>query len=259
MLTVKNHLLDLKARKNGYANWRDLVDKKLYAEREYKFFEGILSSNDRRLKFEKGEFLKLAEEVRYLEEQRRSHFVFDTTDLRVAPKEQMQELCSKLNVSFSKEMIQWGEDPVDFHAEQTQEHERLWYDTLYSSSRVNPPIEIPPNLNSFPAFIQTYMKENNLPTYAALSKKKVLSKELRLKLNDQKMRVKITEGNRKYLRLLGLIGEKTSPGEYVSIKLKYIDPIYAISNNPELATNPEFKVYKDAYAQEIAILAENLA
>lgn len=259
VLTVQNYLLDLKARKNGYANWRDLVDKKLYTERDYKFFEGILGSNERRLEFEKGEFAKLAEEVGYLEEQGKSYFVFDTTDLRIAPDEQMQELCSKLGVTFSPEMIRWGEKPVDFHTEQTQEHERLWYDALYASSRVNPPVEIPPTLDRFPTFMQTYLKENSLPTYVALSKKKVLSEELRRELNDREMRVKVTDGNKEHLHALGLIEDKTATGECVLIKLKHIDPIYAISNDPELAVKPEFQVYKDVYAQEIKIVSENLA
>jgi hypothetical protein len=259
VLTVQNNLLDIKARVNGYANWRDLVDKKLYTERDYKFFEGILGSNERRLEFEKGEFSKLAEEVTYLETQEKDYFVFDTTDLRIAPDEQMQELCSKLGVAFSSEMTRWGEKPVDFHTEQTQEYERLWYDTLYSSSRVNPPVEIPPTLDRFPTFTQTYLKENNLPTYAVLSKKKVLSKELRRELNEREMRVKVTKGNRDYLHELGLIDEKIAIGEHVLVKLKYIDPIYAILNDPELTANSEFKLCRDIYAEEIKIVLENFA
>lgn len=259
VLTLQNRLLNLKAQKNGYANWRDLIEKKLYTERDYKFFEGILGSNERRLEFEKGEFAKLAEEVAYLEEQGKSYFVFDTTDLRAAPNEQMQELCARLGIAFSSEMIQWDKKPVDFHTEQTQEYERLWYDTLYSSSHVNPPTEIPPTLDRFPTFMQTYLKENNLPVYALLSKKKILNKELRRDLNESEMRVKVTDGNMRHFRTLDLIADETAPGEYVSIKLKHIDPIYAVTNDPELKVNPEFKAFTDMYAQEIKIVSESSA
>lgn len=119
VLTIQNHLLDRKAREAGYANWRDIVEQKLYTERDYAFFSGILKSNPRRLGFEENEFKKLVEEVKYFEDQKCQYIVFDTTDLRAAPNEQMQELCHRLGITFSPEMIRWGEKPVDFHTEQT--------------------------------------------------------------------------------------------------------------------------------------------
>ena len=259
VLTVQNHLLDRKAHKNGYANWRDVVEKKLYRECDYTFFDGVLKSNVRRLGFEKDEFKKLAEEVRYLNEQKREVLVFDTTDLRAAPQEQMQEMCDRLGINFSPEMIQWGEKPVDFHTEQAKQSEKLWYDTLYSSSRINPPIEIPSTIDRFPTFMQSYLKENNLPIYAALSKKKVLNDELRRELNEREMRIKVTDGNKQYLHSLGLIGDKTATGEDVSIKLKQIDPIYAMLNDSGLLVKPEFQIYRDTYEQEFKIIVENLS
>lgn len=258
VLTVQNHLLDLKAHKNGYANWRDLIEKKLYKERDYKFFEGVLGSNGRRLEFEKSEFTKLSEEVEYLKDQDKSYFVVDTTDLRAAPEEQVKELCSKLRITFLPEMIRWGQKPVDFQTEQTQEYERLWYDTLYSSSRINPPTEIPPKLNQFPVFMQSYLREQNIPTYAILSKEKLIGDELSKELNGYEIRVKINDGNREHLNELGLIEDKMVTGENILIKLKYIDPIYAVSNDSELVTDPEFSVYRDAYSQEVKVMSESI-
>lgn len=258
VLTVQNHLLNLKARREGYANWRDLIDKKLYTERDYKFFEDILGSNGRRLEFEQDEFAKLIEEIEYFEENNKDYLVVDTTDFRAAPNEQMQELCQQLGVTFSPEMARWGEAPVNFHTEQTQEHERLWYDTLYASSRVNPPTEIPLTLDQFPTFMQTYLEAGNLPVYATLSKKKTLSEKLRRELNEQEMRVKVTDGNREHLCQLGLIEEKTVIGEHVVMKLKYVDPVYAITNDPELLAEPDFEAYKDVYASEIKIISKAL-
>jgi len=81
ILTLQNHLLDLKSRGSGYSNWRDLVEKKLYQERDYKFFSGILSSNTRRLGFEMEEFKKLAEEVNYFTENGNNFVVYDQTKI----------------------------------------------------------------------------------------------------------------------------------------------------------------------------------
>lgn len=259
VLTVQNQLLNLKARNNGYANWRDLIEKKLYIERDYKFFDGILGSNERRLGFEKDEFVKLAEEVKYLEEQEKGYFVFDTTDLRAAPNEYMQELCKRLEVTFTPEMTRWSKKPIDFYTQQTHEHERLWYDTLYSSSRINPPIEIPPTIDQFPTFMQTYLKVSNLPIYAVLSKEKVLSEELRKELNERKIRVKITAANKEHMHALGVLTDTDKTGEYALIKLMHIDPIYAVSNDPDLASKPEFQTFVQAYLEEINIVLENFA
>lgn len=256
ILTVQNHLLDRKARASGYANWRDIVEKKLHAEHDYNFFRGILKSNARRMDFEKDEFKKLAEEVSYFEEQKLVCLVFDTTDLRAAPDEQIQELCERLNISFSSEMIRWGEKPVDFHTEQNKQSERLWYDTLYSSSRINPPTEIPPSLDSFPEFMQEYLKSENLPIYAELSKKKILRNELRHELNEREFQIKVVDGNREHLIELGLIEGGVETREKVSIKLKYIDPIYAVLNEPKLIEQPEFQVYRNRYRDEIQIVSE---
>lgn len=255
VLTVQNRLLDLKARKHGYANWRDLLEKKLYAEHDYTFFGDILESNARRLRFEKDEFRKLAEEIKYFERQKCEYLVFDTTDLRAAPDEQMREICSRLGVNFSLGMTRWGEKSVDFHTEQTEQSEKLWYDTLYSSSRVNSPIEIPPTLDRFPEFVQKYLRLYNLPIYAELSKRKILKKEFRRKLNERKFQVKVTDGNKEHLCELGLVENSAKMGRRVFVKLKYIDPIYAISNEPKLIKQSEFQIYRNRYKNEVEIVS----
>ena len=256
ILTVQNHLLNLKARKDGYVNWQDVVEKKLDTERDYAWFSGILKSNPRRLGFERDEFRKLAKEVRYFEDQKRENFVFDTTDLRAEPEEQMRELCSRLEINFSPEMIRWGEKPVDFHTEQVKQSEKLWYDTLHSSSRVNPPTEIPPSLDNFPEFMQEYLRTENLPIYAEISKKKILRNELRHELNEREFSVKVTDDNKKHLRELALIEDDTKIGERVSVKMKYIDPVYAISNEPKLIEQPEFQIFRNKYGDEVKIISD---
>lgn len=212
--------------------------------------------NARRLEFEKDEFKKLAEEVTHFEEQKREHFVFDTTDLRAAPEEQMQELCTRLGINFSPEMVRWGEKPVDFHTEQTEQFEKLWYDTLYSSSRINPPTEIPPTLDRFPEFMQEYLKSENLPIYAELSKKKILKNELRHELNEQEFQVEVTDGNKEHLHELGFIEGDVETGERVSIKLKHIDPIYAVLNEPKLIEQAKFQIHRNRYKDEIQIVSD---
>jgi len=118
VLSVQNHLLDYYARKNGYATWRDLIDKKLYKERDYGFFSRILKVNTNRVKFEETEFTKLSEIVGYLRKISQPYTVFDTTDIRAEPGNQLQELCRTLGVSFSLEMINWDGKPVNFATQQ---------------------------------------------------------------------------------------------------------------------------------------------
>ncbi|MFA6262576.1 MAG: hypothetical protein WC760_14005 [Bacteroidia bacterium] len=256
ILTLQNTLLDLKATKNGYVNWRDLIEKKLYIEQDYAFFEGIFQSNSRRIGFESEEFKNLAEEVGYFEEQGRDYVVLDTTDLRAAPEKELRELCSRIGISFSPKMLEWGQEPIDFHTEQTQQSEKLWYDTLFASTKINPPTEISPTLSMFPKFMQDYLKDDNLFIYAHLSQKKILKNELKHELNEQEFDIKITDNNRQTLLKLRLIEDETTLGELISIKLKYIDPVYAVTNEPELIENSEFERFKDRYARELSIISE---
>lgn len=256
ILETQNHLLDLRARKNGYTNWRDLVEQKLYIERDYAFFDGILQSSVRRLGFEREEFKGLADEVAYFERQGKDYIVLDTTDLRAAPEKQTRELCTRLDIRFSPEMLQWGRAPVDFHTEQTEQFERLWYDTLFSSSGINPPTEIPPVLAMFPDFVREYLQAENLPIYVELSQKKIIGDELRHELNEREFEVKVTVGNKAQLRTLGLAEDAVELGETVRVKLKHIDPIYATTNEPRLIDYPEFARWKEVYASELRIVSD---
>lgn len=70
-LTLQNELLDLKANENGYVNWKDLLKKKLYEERDYAFFTDILKTKVRRFKHEKEEYTKLQEMVKFVESQQK--------------------------------------------------------------------------------------------------------------------------------------------------------------------------------------------
>lgn len=257
ILTIQNQFLDLKAQKNGYFNWKDIIQKKLYEERDYAFFEGLLKTSTRRLDFEKNEFKKLLEEVDYFKEHGIDYAVFDTTDLRAAPEEQVREICSLLKIKFSPEMLDWNNSPIDFHTEQTKQSEKLWYDSLFSSSRINPPTEITPKLNMFPKFIQDYLRADDLTIYTELSKEKIISDNLRNELNEREFNTRITMGNEKQLRELGIIGDATEIGNKIPIKLKHLDPIYAVTNDPGLIDNPEFKKLKNNFKGEIDIMSSN--
>jgi hypothetical protein len=257
-LTVQNNLLDRKAREIGYANWRDLVEKKLQEERDYGFFEGILKANTRRIAFEKNEFKTLGEEVDYFEKQKCPHIVLDTTDLRAFPEEYMQKLCAELRIEYSPEMVRWGKKPVDFHTEQKKQFEKIWYDTLYSSSGVNPPIEIPPTIGQFPLFMQEYLRSENLVVYAHLSRKKLFGNKSGKEINECEFRVGVTEGNKEYLQKIGIVGDQVEMKERVSMKLWLIDPIYALTNDPSLVDQNGFKKCADVYKEEMNIMKESL-
>lgn len=114
ILTIQNGLLDYVARKGSYQNWRDLLEKKLYIERDYTFFEKILKINPRRMAFEKSEFSALSEQVQYFESSGKPHYIFDTTDLRADPATVLRELCTRMQISYSPEMIEWGKSLLTF-------------------------------------------------------------------------------------------------------------------------------------------------
>lgn len=251
VLTIQNRLLDLKAQRSGYSNWQDLIGHKLYVEQDYKFFESLLAVNTKRVALEKDEFKTLKEEVNYFVAHDIKHVVFDTTDLRVAPEEMFKTLCDTMNIDFSPAMLRWDSERIDFHTEQKKQSEKLWYDALLLSSRVNAPTETPPTLEAFPEFIQDYMKSENLPIYAELSMQKVLDDSLRHELNNRELEVKITSSNKEHLAELGLITQEDVIGEYKTLPLKHIDPIYAVTNEPDLQTEPNFQRFKQVYANEI--------
>ena len=61
------------------------------------------------------------------------------------------------------------------------------------------------------------------------------------------------------MREFGVIGEDVSSGTEVSVKLKYIDPIYAITNEPKLSENVEFMEHERAYADEMKVVTDVVA
>lgn len=254
-LSIQNNLLDYHARKNGYVNWRELLDKKLYQEQDYQFFEPLLKVNKNRVDFEENEFRKLDEIVQYLKLKRLPLIILDTTDIRAEPENQLRNLCSKLGISFSLEMIAWGDKPVDFHTQQNKEYEKIWYERLFLSSELNDPSEVPPTLEMFPDFVQKYLRDTNLPIYAQLSKEKDMSREARRELNDHVFKVRITKANLDLLSSLGGIDEGAI-GTDLHVELRNIDPIYAITNDLLLTENTEFLLRKKKYANEIAIISD---
>jgi len=258
LLTIQNELLDYMARKDGYVNWRDLLSKKLYTERDFRYFSEIFKSNTERIAFEELEFRQLDKEVEYLESTGKPHYVIDTTDLRADPDIIIKELCRRMHVSFSPKMIDWGEDPVNFYTEQTQEFELVWYDTLYASTKIKPPTDIPSTLSMFPDFVQAYLKMHNLPIYAKLSKKKITLKDMRHNLNEKEFTINVSEENMVVLLKLGVICDVTVKGE-VPVKLKLIDPIYALTNQPKLFGNAKFIKSKKAYTDVLNIVKKSLS
>lgn len=179
--------------------------------------------------------------------------------MRAAPEEQFRELCLVMGISFSKDMLQWDKKPVDFHTEQNGQHEKFWYDKLFSSSQVNPPTEVPPTIEMFPEFIQEYLRTANLPVFAELSKTKIIKDGLRHELNEREFKVQVTSGNIDQLFKFGLISDSVAIGEQISIKLKDIDPVYAITNEPTLAESSEFGESKGLYVDELKIVYDALS
>ncbi|MBI3337631.1 MAG: hypothetical protein HY005_03390 [Candidatus Staskawiczbacteria bacterium] len=257
LLTIQNELLDYMAKKDGYVNWRELISKKLYTEKDFKYFGDIFKVNTRRVGFKETEFKKLDDQVKYLESNRKSYYVVDTTDLRAIPDIIIKEICRRMHISYSLKMIDWGTEPVNFYTEQNQEFELVWYDTLYASTKIKPPIDIPLTLSMFPDFVQMYLKKYNLPIYAKLSKSKITSKNRRRYLNEKEFNVDVSKENIAYLKRIGVIRDIVTEGQ-ISVKIKFIDPIYALTNEPKLFNDAEFIKYKEAYMDALTIIRKSL-
>lgn len=256
-MSVQNTMLDYYAEKKGYFNWHDLVESKLYYERDYRFFDWFLQVNKNRLKFEENEFRNLKEIAQYLKQIKHPNVIFDTTDVRAEPEHQLKKLCLMLGISFSQEMINWGDRSINIYSKQTAPYEHIWYEELYGSKELKPPTEIPPTLEMFPDFMQQYIIEANLPIYAELSKEKEPPGIGKIEINNKQLRIVITEINEGYLRSLGVIGNK-SVGEHTLVELRHIDPVYAITNQPSLVSDPEFYLRKKRYSREISIISGSL-
>lgn len=255
ILTLQNLMLDQLSQSEGYTNWRDLIQKKLYSEFDYTFFSEILLSNKRRSIFEEIEFKKLDEEVDYLKVAEIDFFIIDTTDMRIQPEIFMSLVCQKLNLSFTMDVVKWGDKEIDFHTEQKQEFEKLWYDTLFSSSRINPPTEIPPKLSMFPEHMQNYLKEFNLPIYRKLAIIKLGHKRENLELKSESFYVSKNEYNKSGTRQNGFTPNiDTNENDLILLKIEQIDPVYAVTNNESLISLESFKFYKEKYEAEIAAL-----
>lgn len=247
--------LDSMAQKDGYTDWQDLLKKKLYTEKDFSYFSEILRANSKSWSSEEYEFRELSEQARYLGSVGKPHYVLDTTDLRADPVRIVKELCAQMKISYSTEMVDWGAKQVDFHTVQKEDPVKGWYDTLRGSTKINPPTDIPPTLSSFPAFVQEYLTAHNLPVYAELSRKKMISKEARHDLNELAFDVQVSGDNADTLKRLGVIKNNAQEGQ-VPVKLKDIDPVYALTNEPRLFDGAEFRRSKVQYEDVMTLVSD---
>lgn len=88
------------------------------------------------------------------------------------------------------------------------------------------------------------------------AKKKILKNDIHHELNEREFSVKVINENKEHLRELGLIEDGTQIGKRISIKMKYIDPVYAVSNEPRLIEQPEFQIFRSKYEDEIKIVSD---
>lgn len=133
----------------------------------------------------------------------------------------------------------------------------MWYDTLYASTRIIPPTDVPPTLSMFPDFVQEYVKDYNLSIYGNLSSRKTIPESMKHELNEQEFDVRVSNENINMLKKLGVISEVMGEGT-VPVKLKYIDPIYALTNDPQLFEDPVFRQLKAEYIDSLTIVHDSL-
>jgi hypothetical protein len=250
---ISSEELNSKAAALGFKSWQNLIQVSTETTRDYTIFDLLLGEQIKGWVADKSDFYELNEQVEYLDSIKKPYYIVDTTDLRANPEAVVQELCALLKITYSDKMIAWGSSQaVDFHTGQNSEGSKVWYDTLHESSKINPPTEIPLPLAMFPASTREYVQKYNLPIYFSLAQRKCISETVKSSLNETAHSIEVTEKNSEILRHFGVIGAKSQLGT-IPTKLKFIDPIYAITNEPELLKDAEFTSRKKDYAHEISL------
>lgn len=256
ILNIQNGLLDHIARKDRYKNWRELIHDKLHVNKDYKYFEDILKIDTKRFNLDISGFKAIEDQIHYLESIKKPFIIIDSTDLRATPESQMKEICRFLRITYLDKMIRWGEEGISFYTNQKRPHDLLWYSELYLSTQINPPIEVSPTLSEFPEFVQRLVKSVELPVYGRLSQKKI-GLEGNLNLNEFEFELNCVPAKirTQEIKWLGVIRNDFEEIKQ-KLKLKIIDPIYAITNHPGLFNDEEFKEIKKEYLNEMSVVRE---
>lgn len=260
VLAIRNPLLAVESRirkvletfqEQADENWRTGMKTKALAQYDYRCLGDVLRSSPAHWVMEHLDFFQCAVQADYLRSQGIPHCILDTTDLRASPTQVLQQLCATLQIEFSPLMLSWAVQSVDCHTTQRTASSTKWYARLRDSTGICPPTEIPPPLSMFPKFIQEYLYEKSIPAYLDLASRKHAHQSFKKELNDLAFSVAVERNNAERLSLLGVMTH--SAGEHADIELRYIDPLYAVTNDPALLCNEQFRLRKRAYSRELEL------
>lgn len=238
-------LLEMKARRHNYDSWRALVSVFLNERKGLALFETMLTSNMRRARLDLVEFSKLDEQIKYADSINKDVLILDSSDVYLAPKEMLLNICEQIGIKYSSRMCKWGDNNTSFLGPQNSESEVLWYGNLSKSTEVLPPTRVPLYIDRFPVHVQQYILDINLPIFKKLSKRKSCLDGLADRAicisNFESIAKGLSTDHRQILL--------EAYDESESLPMRYIDPISFAINGGEIKSDPILNSLLEFYSE----------
>lgn len=230
-----------------------VIERDALFKHDYRRFGELLHSSSVSWAKEDLDFVHCATQVEFMRNQKIPHFILETTDLRASPVRVLQKLCAAIRIKYSEAMLTWPPRSVDYHTSQKTKSSAKWYRNLQESTGIRPPTEIPAPLSAFPEFIRKYLREKSLPAYLNLATRKHTPKDIMDSLNQLAFTVSTPIDQAERLSKLGVVIDPLTSRDESKVELQYIDPVYAITNAPNLLDDTIFAMRKHAYSEELDV------
>lgn len=126
-------------------------------------------------------WVDLVRQVNILDREGIDYRIVDFANVTSQPALYISEICRVLGIDYSADMLTWNEgDLSQFVINQTKPHQLIWYQNVRSSSGLRSPSRKSPSTIVFPAGIESYIIQSDIPAYIQLSssKKRILFSEM---------------------------------------------------------------------------------
>lgn len=236
---------DLYGKQQGFTNWNNLLDFS-FNNQAYTRIGKVLEISKAWFRPEAWGSEAIEGEISYLKGLNRDVILIDSSEFRLCPEKIAQTICQEWSIRYRKQMIHWGEG--NLHLDPTAN--TTWFARIAASGGVQPPTEIPLILKEFPDFVQKQLTQKDIPAYVRLMRHPAMITNKGI--NDISFDLPVFPQDRKKLHKLGVIDEKM--GSKSRVTIRDIDPVFALSREPQLAINPSYLKRKEAYADVIKII-----
>lgn len=238
-------VFDLYSRQQGFTNWDNLLDFS-FQNHAYARIGKVLEISKSWFRPDAWGAESIEGEIVYLKNLNRDVILIDSSEFRLCPEKVSRTICQAWSMRYKKQMINWGEG--NLHLDPTANTE--WFTRIAASGGVQPPIEIPPVLKEFPDFVQNQLTQKDIPAYIRLMRHPAMITNKGV--NNILFDIPVLPQDRKRLHKLGVIDERMKSPSRVTIR--DIDPVFALSREPQLATDSFYLKRKKAYADVIKII-----